>query len=144
MGGARFVWLGVLVLTTLLRAASPGHAVLAVAANALGALVVCLYIPTVMTAVYNQAKSSACTLRFHVAAEGAWDVGAASGMLVAATLAAFGVALSVPIMLSLLGAAALFLVLRRYYAAHPAVAELALCRSAGAKRDRQLRREALG
>lgn len=126
--GRRAVWygLGALAVTTILRAVSPGHALLAVIANALGALVVCLYIPTLMTAVYNQAKSSPCALRFHVAAEGAWDVGAASGCLVAATLAAFGVALSVPIMLSLLGAAALFLELRRYYAAHPTVAELAL------------------
>lgn len=126
--GRRAVWygLGALAVTTILRAVSPGHALLAVIANALGALVVCLYIPTLMTAVYNQAKSSPCVLRFHVAAEGAWDVGAASGCLVAATLAAFGVALSVPIMLSLLGAAALFLELRRYYAAHPTVAELAL------------------
>lgn len=129
--GRRAVWygLGALAVTTILRAVSPGHALLAVIANALGALVVCLYIPTLMTAVYNQAKSSPCALRFHVAAEGAWDVGAASGCLVAATLAAFGVALSVPIMLSLLGAAALFLELRRYYAAHPAVAELALANS---------------
>jgi MFS family permease len=129
--GRRAVWygLGALAVTTILRAVSPGHALLAVIANALGALVVCLYIPTLMTAVYNQAKSSPCALRFHVAAEGAWDVGAASGCLVAATLAAFGVALSVPIMLSLLGAAALFLELRRYYAAHPAVTELALADS---------------
>lgn len=129
--GRRAVWygLGALAVTTILRAVSPGHALLAVIANALGALVVCLYIPTLMTAVYNQAKSSPCALRFHVAAEGAWDVGAASGCLVAATLAAFGVALSVPIMLSLLGAAALFLELRRYYAAHPTVAELALAAS---------------
>jgi MFS family permease len=129
--GRRAVWygLGALAVTTILRAVSPGHALLAVIANALGALVVCLYIPTLMTAVYNQAKSSPCVLRFHVAAEGAWDVGAASGCLVAATLAAFGVALSVPIMLSLLGAAALFLELRRYYAAHPTVAELALADS---------------
>ena len=129
--GRRAVWygLGALAVTTILRAVSPGHALLAVIANALGALVVCLYIPTLMTAVYNQDKSSPCALRFHVAAEGAWDVGAASGCLVAATLAAFGVALSVPIMLSLLGAAALFLELRRYYAAHPTVAELALADS---------------
>jgi len=129
--GRRAVWygLGALAVTTILRAVSPGHALLAVIANALGALVVCLYIPTLMTAVYNQAKSSPCVLRFHVAAEGAWDVGAASGCLVAATLAAFDVALSVPIMLSLLGAAALFLELRRYYAAHPTVAELALADS---------------
>ncbi len=113
--------LGVLILTTLLRAAAPGHAVLAVAANALGALVVCLYIP----AVYNQAKSSACTLRFHVAAEGAWDVGCGSGCLVAALLSALGISLSVAIPLSLLGAIALFGLLRRYYASHPVVTMVA-------------------
>ncbi len=113
--------LGVLVLTTIMRAAAPGHALLAITANALGALVVCLYIPTLMTAVYNQAKRSACTLRFHVATEGAWDVGGASGCLVAALLAAAGVSLSVAILLSLLGAAGLFFLLRRYYASHPAV-----------------------
>jgi len=112
--------LGVLVLTTILRAAAPGHAALAVAANALGALVVCLYIPTLMTAVYNQAKRSACTLRFHVATEAAWDVGGASGCLVAALLTLAGVSLSVAILLSLIGAAALFVLLRRYYASHPA------------------------
>jgi DHA1 family inner membrane transport protein len=56
--------IGAPVLTTVLRAAAPGHVVLAVAANALGALVVCAYMPTLMTAVYNQAKRSACTLRF--------------------------------------------------------------------------------
>lgn len=112
--------LGVLVVTTLLRAAAPGHALLAVIANALGAIVVCLYMPTVMTAVYNQAKRSTCTLRFHVAAEGAWDVGSASGCLVAAVLAAQGISLSVAILSSLLGAAGLFVLLRRYYASHPA------------------------
>jgi MFS family permease len=117
--------ISVLVLTTVLRAAAPGYAVLAVVANALGAVVVCLYIPTLMTAVYNQAKRSACTLRFHVATEGAWDVGGASGCLIAALLSAFGVSLSVAILLSLLGAAALFVLLRRYYGSHPAVTMVA-------------------
>jgi len=71
--------------------------------------------------VYNQAKRSACTLRFHVATEGAWDVGGASGCLVAALLTLAGVSLSVAILLSLLGAAGLFVLLRRYYSSHPAV-----------------------
>jgi hypothetical protein len=93
---------------TILRAAAPGQALLAVTANALGAFVVCLYIPTLMTAVYNQAKRSACTLRFHVATEGAWDVGGASGCLVAALLVLAGVSLSVAILLSLSGAGGLF------------------------------------
>jgi hypothetical protein len=101
-----------------LRAFAPGHALLAIVANALGALVVCLYIPTLMTAVYNQAKRSPCTLRFHVATEGSWDVGGAAGCLLAALLAAAGVLLSAAILLPLVGAAALFVLLRRYYATH--------------------------
>ena len=54
--------------------------------NAAGALVPALYIPTLMTAVYNQAKRSPCALRFHMAAEGGWDAGAASGCMLAAGL----------------------------------------------------------
>lgn len=103
------------------------------------ALVVCLYIPTVMAAVHNQAKRSACTLRFHVATEGAWDVGCGSGCLVAALLSALGV-LSVAILLSLLGALALFVLLRRYYASHPRD-DGRCARSARAERHRQSGRE---
>jgi DHA1 family inner membrane transport protein len=118
--GRRAVWYasGALVFTTVLRAVAPGHVLLAVVANALGALVVCLYIPTLMTAVYNQAKRSPCTLRFHVAAEGSWDIGGASGCLLAALLSELGVSLSASILLSLPGAAAIFVLLRRHYATH--------------------------
>ena len=89
--------IGALVIIILLRAAAPGHVGLAVIANALGALVVCLYVPTMMTAVYTQAKRSACALRFHVATEGGWDAGGAAGCLIAALLAAAGIPLSVAI-----------------------------------------------
>ena len=118
--------IGTLVVTTLLRALAPGHAFLAVIANALGALVVCLYMPTLMTAVYNQAKRSPCTLKFHVATEGAWDVGGAAGLLLSAALAVWGAPLSVALLLPLVGAAVLFVELRRYYAQHPRLEEIAL------------------
>lgn len=118
--------IGTLVVTTLLRALAPGHALLAVIANALGALVVCLYMPTLMTAVYNQAKRSPCTLRFHVATEGAWDVGGAAGLLLSAALSVWGVPLSVALLLPLVGAAVLFVELRRYYARHPRLEEIAI------------------
>jgi len=118
--------IGALMVTIVLRAAAPGHVALAVVANALGALVICLYMPTMMTAVYNQAKRSACTLRFHVATEGGWDAGGAAGCLIAALLAAAGVPLSVAMLLSLLGAGWSFVQLRRYYAEHPVVTEIAV------------------
>ena len=115
--GSKAAWLAfaALALTILMRAASATPA-MAVAANALGALVVCLYIPAMMTAVYNQAKRSPCPLRFHLVTEGAWDAGCASGCLIAAALVAFGVPLALVILLSLGGAVASLVVLRRYYA----------------------------
>ena len=105
-----------LLVTTLLRAASYDDAPLAVIANACGALVACLYIPPLCTAVYNQARRSPCTLRFQVAAEGGWDLGGASGLLTAAALLAGGVPLGACVLLSLPGVLAAFLLLRGYYA----------------------------
>ena len=115
--GSKAVWLAfaVLALTTIVRAFAEG-ATMAVIANALGALVICLYIPTVMTAVYNEAKHSPCSLRFHIATEGAWDAGCAASCLVCAALIALGAPLGASILLSLAGAVASLVLLRRYYA----------------------------
>src|SRR6266700_205295 len=115
--GGRAVWLAFasLAAVTALRAASTGMVALAVTANALGALVMCLYIPTLMTAVYNQAKCSPCSLRFHVATEGGWDIGGASGCLAAALLSEAGAPLPVELLISLAGTVVSLIVLRRYY-----------------------------
>jgi len=115
--GARAAWIAVaaLAITTILRAASYGNAPFAVFANACGALVTCLYLPALGTAVYNQAKRSPCALRFHIAAEGGWDLGGASALLIAAGLLAMGVPIAAAILLSLPGALASFQLLRRYY-----------------------------
>ncbi len=58
--GGRAAWysVGLLVAVIAMRAGVLHSPALAVVANALGALVGCLYIPTLMTAVYNQAKRS--------------------------------------------------------------------------------------
>jgi hypothetical protein len=128
--GLRAVWLTFLSLAavTMLRAISTDDVGMAVIANALGALAVCLYVPTVMTPVYNLAKRSPCPLRFHVATEGGWDIGGASGCLAVAILSALGVPLSFAILLSLLGAGLSLYLLQRYYSgagivAGPAITE---------------------
>ena len=115
--GGKVVWLSLLALALAicLRAAALGHPGLAVAANALGALVVCLYTPILMTAVYNLAKRSPCPLRFHVATEGGWDAGGASACLIIALLVSHGVPLAAGVLLALVGAGASFILLRRYY-----------------------------
>ncbi len=116
--GRRAVWLacGVMAATILARAAGYLHPATAVLANAAGAVVVALYTPTMMTAVYNLAKRSPCVLRFHIAAEGGWDAGGAFGCLLAAGIIWAGAPLSVAILASLLGTASAFVLLRRAYA----------------------------
>src|SRR5208282_4413977 len=95
----------VVAATLLLRVTSVGTPWLAVGANALGALATCVQLPVMMTAVYNLAKASPCALRFHIAADGGWDVGAASGCVIAAVLATLGVPLSAIMVLGFLGSA---------------------------------------
>lgn len=115
--GVRAVWLtyGGLAALIVLRAMSVDMVALAVIANALGALIGCLYVPTIMTAVYNQAKRSPCPLRFHVTTEGGWDIGGASGCVASATLSALGAPLWTTILLALAGAALGYSLLHRYY-----------------------------
>ncbi len=117
-GGRRAAWLMFATFTFIiaLRSLALGHAALAITANALGALGGCIYVPTMMTAVYNEAKRSPCVLRFHMACEGAWDIGGALGMLAAAGLVALGAPISAGVALAFCGLVAIFILLRRYYA----------------------------
>jgi len=123
--GTRAVYLamGIFAATTAFRLASAGHPALAVAANA---FVTCLYMPTMMTPVYNLAKQAPCTLRFHVATEGGWDAGASAACLLASGLMFFGAPLSVALALSFIGIIASTILLLRYYAGQPAAETAAL------------------
>ena len=60
-----------------------------------------LYVPSLMTAIYNEAKASACPFRFHFAAEMGWDIGGIFACLAASALCAFGVSLQTLILLAL-------------------------------------------
>jgi MFS transporter, DHA1 family, inner membrane transport protein len=112
---AAIVALVTMAASTVLQAVSVGNAPLAVLANASGALVACLYVPVLGTAIYNQAKRSACTLRFHIATEAGWDLGGASALLVAAGLLQAGVPIGACLLVSLLGILASFYLLRTYF-----------------------------
>jgi MFS transporter, DHA1 family, inner membrane transport protein len=116
--GRQAVWLalGAVALIIVLRAYAIGNPALAVAANALGAFGSCLYIPTLMAPVYTLAKRSPCTLRFHVATEGGWDLGGAGALLAAALVTSRGAPLSAAVLQSLAGIAASVILLRRQYA----------------------------
>ncbi len=123
-GGGRAVWysVGLLAMVIAMRAVVLHNPALAITANALGALVGCLYVPTIMTAVYNQAKRSPCVMRFHIAAEGGWDVGVSTGLAVAAAIVWAGYPIAWAILMSMVGATSVFFLLQRYYAANPFVA----------------------
>jgi MFS transporter len=134
--GGRAVWIaaGVTVFVIVLRAFSLSSPLWAVTANALGAFVSCLYIPTMMTAVYNQAKRSPCVMRFHIAAEGGWDIGISSGLALAALMVWLGRPIGNTVLIALIGAAIVFVILRRYYAEHRGEAiDLALDQGEDAK-----------
>jgi MFS transporter, DHA1 family, inner membrane transport protein len=119
-GGKAVVYTAAIFATVIFaRAIATGNAVLAVAANAAGALVGALYMPTLMTAVYTDAKNSSCPLRFHVATEGAWDIGGAAGLAVAAALVHAGLPFWVCVALALAGIGLNVVALRGYYEARP-------------------------
>jgi len=103
---------------TVLKAVSLHSPALAVLANALAAMAAVLLEPVTMSRVYTLAKASSCPLRFHMATEGGWDMGCASGCLTAAALTWAGAPLSTSILLALAGAAAGFALLWRSYGRH--------------------------
>jgi DHA1 family inner membrane transport protein len=104
-----------IAMTLVLRATSLGTPWLAVAANAVSAVASCLLTPVQMVPVYNLAKVSPCALRFHIAAEGGWDIGCFSGCLIAAALIASGASLAEVIALGFVGLLGQIALLRRYY-----------------------------
>ena len=122
-GGRRAVFIacGSLGLVLLMRAAATHDPALAVFANAVSALGGCLYIPTMMTVVYTLAKGAPCTLRFHVATEAGWDLGGATGLVVAAALSWAAVPLWAILLLGVLGVTWQFVLLRGHYAHRLAV-----------------------
>ncbi|HEY1427058.1 MAG TPA: hypothetical protein VGF50_10335 [Caulobacteraceae bacterium] len=103
----------------LAQAASFGSPWLAVAANALAAVIGNLVATAMLTAVYNLTQASPCPLRFSFATEGAWDIGCGGGVLTAAAIVALGGSLSLTILLALPGVATVAWLLWRYYGAHP-------------------------
>jgi hypothetical protein len=102
-GAPRAAWINAAVLTTTLAAkALCGGEAVAVLFVAIGAaLLGGLYNPSLMTAIYNEAKASPCPLRYHLTLEAAWDVGGAFACLAAATALAWGASLQVVVLLAL-------------------------------------------
>jgi hypothetical protein len=87
---------------TLIARVVCGSSVVPVLAVAFGTTFLSgLYLPSLMTAIYNEAKASPCPFRFHFAAEVGWDVGGALACLISAALCANGASLHAVIALAL-------------------------------------------
>jgi MFS transporter, DHA1 family, inner membrane transport protein len=85
----------------------------AVSANALYSAAWPSYATSLNSQVYNQARSSACPLRFHVVAEGGWDIGMTIGCGMAAIMVHFGFGFFWPLALGVAGCALGYFVLVR-------------------------------
>jgi DHA1 family inner membrane transport protein len=104
MGHARrATWANAVTLAgTVVAKAICGTDPIAVLAVAIGTTALGgLYMPSLMTAIYNEAKASPCPLRFHYAAEIGWDIGGLLACLAAAALCAYGASLQAVIVLAL-------------------------------------------
>lgn len=115
-----FVAYGACALIVILKAASLHSPALAIMANALATIAAQLLEPVTMSRVYNLAKASPCPLRFHMATEGGWDIGCATGCLAAAALTWAHLPLSWSILLALAGAAVGFRLMTHAYGARAA------------------------
>jgi MFS family permease len=69
------------------RAGASWSPLAAFLAHASGAAVMAVYTTVLMTMIYDRAKNSGAAFRFHFAAEGGWDAGAALGCLAGAGVA---------------------------------------------------------
>ncbi len=105
----------------MLRAASAWSPLAALLANASGAAIAGFYGPVVMSVIYERSKRSGSAYRFHIAAEAGWDVGAISGLVVAAFVAWAAPVASLAVLPAALGIGAIYLLMRER---RPATARL--------------------
>lgn len=104
-------------VTILLKAACGPEAAAVVLTAGISAMLTPLYMPSLMTAVYNDAKRARCPLRFQFAAEACWDIGSALACLAAAAACAGGLPLQAVILLALPAVAVQATLLNRRYTA---------------------------
>ncbi len=95
----------VLGLAVLARAFGYPYAWSAVLANAIAAIAMPIYGTAFSARVYALAQKSPCPLRFHIVAEGGWDLGTATACLTSAGLLYLGFSFFWPLMLALVACA---------------------------------------
>jgi MFS transporter, DHA1 family, inner membrane transport protein len=104
---------GAMVLSSVVKCFGFHIPWVAVSANALYSAAWPSYATSLNSQVYNQARRSACPLRFHVVAEGGWDIGMAIGCGLAAVMVYYGFGFFWPLALGIAGCGLGYVVLLR-------------------------------
>jgi hypothetical protein len=89
---------------------APGMAQLA---NAAGAAAIGLYIPVIMSAIYERSKGTGAAYKFHIAAEAGWDLGAMAGCFAAALVSIVVGSSSLCLLPSWVGVVAIYICVHR-------------------------------
>jgi hypothetical protein len=99
----RLTWLngGIIVGSLVLKSICGGDPIPVVVVAISTTIVGGLNIPSLMAAVYNEAKLAPCSLRFQFVIEGGWDAGGALACLLSAAICAAGLPLQIVVLLAL-------------------------------------------
>jgi MFS transporter, DHA1 family, inner membrane transport protein len=104
---------GAMVLSSVVKCFGFQIPWVAVSANALYSAAWPSYATSLNAQVYNQARRSNCPLRFHVVAEGGWDIGMTIGCGLAAVMVYYGFGFFWPLALGIAGCGLGYIVLLR-------------------------------
>jgi hypothetical protein len=115
--GAVRIGFAVLGVAAVARVVGWPVPVWALAANVAAAVAWPLYATAFNARVYNLARQSPCALRFHIVAEGGWDMGTCLSCLAAAGLLWAGFSFHLPLAIGLLGCVLGYLTVARTFRA---------------------------
>jgi MFS transporter, DHA1 family, inner membrane transport protein len=115
--GAVRIGFAVLCVAAVARVVGWPVPVWALAANVAAALAWPLYATAFNARVYNLARQSPCALRFHIVAEGGWDMGTCLSCLAAAGLLWAGFSFHLPLAIGVLGCVLGYLTVARTFRA---------------------------
>lgn len=103
--GRRALQIGFFVLSVAVLARAFGYAAVwsAVVANVIAVVIWPIYATATNSRIYDLARQSPCPLRYHIVAEGGWDMGTAIGCLISAALIYLGFSYFVPLLVALFG-----------------------------------------
>lgn len=104
-GGRRALQIGFAALAVAILARAFGYSLVwtAVLANVVAVVAWPIYGTATNARIYNLARQSPCPLRYHVVAEGGWDLGTAVSSFISATLIYFGFSYFWPLLVALIG-----------------------------------------